>query len=358
MGWLNINGNWIGRNSGKKAGSWQTYWTHQTEVLFFGLYSEILGGQMPNKVDGGATFLTVAGVAGSETYQCPNIAPYQTADTDYIWFQTDVSQRTTTTAELIGYDFTRTIVKYANTAPYAIEAIMILSSDVDTAKMRDDFDLSVWWSNVLSDYGNTKDNRAAERSVWIPEGTILASDTFTDTDSTKLNTHTMDVGDGWTAGDTWVITGNKLDNVGLSAAATHYGVVECNSANVEISVDISMDTGEGAYALGVVFRYDNDSSCLRCGLERDASGTPYLYLLENGTLKDSVNVTNETITDTLKITISGNNINCFWKNMVTPLITYESAVNNDKTKHGLSAYTKLVPGYDALLMDNFLITKI
>jgi uncharacterized protein (TIGR02145 family) len=121
---------------------------------------------MPNKVDGGATFLTVAGAAGSETYQCPNTAPYQTADTDYIWFKTDVSQRTTTTAELIGYDFTRTIVKYGNSAPNAIEAIMILSSDVDTAKMRDDFDLSVWWSNVLSAYGNVKSNRGSSRSVW------------------------------------------------------------------------------------------------------------------------------------------------------------------------------------------------
>ena len=54
-------------------------------------------------------------------------APYETADTDYIWFKTDSSQRTTTTAELIGYDFTRTIVKYANVTPYAIEAIMILT---------------------------------------------------------------------------------------------------------------------------------------------------------------------------------------------------------------------------------------
>ena len=149
--------------------SLSSYWSHQPEVLFFGLYSEISDGKMPNKVDGGATFLTVAGAAGSETYQAPNTAPYQTADTDYIWFKTDVSQRTTTTAELIGYDFTRTIVKYANTAPYAIEAIMILSSDVDTAKMRDDFDLSVWWSNVLSAYGNVKGNRGVGQSVWTAE---------------------------------------------------------------------------------------------------------------------------------------------------------------------------------------------
>lgn len=167
MGWI------IGKGIGvpfRMGGSqnWSSYWTRQSEVLFFGLYSEISGGQMPNKVDGGATYLTVAGSAGSETYQCPNTAPYRIADTDYIWFKTDVSQRTTTTAELIGYDFTRTIVKYANTAPYAIESIMILNSDVDTAKMRDDFDLSVWWSGVLSLSGNLKGNRLLSKSEWNP----------------------------------------------------------------------------------------------------------------------------------------------------------------------------------------------
>jgi len=130
---------------------------------------------MSNKVTGATDYLTVAGVAGSETYQTPNTAPYQTADTDYVWFKTDVSQRTTTTAELIGFVFTRTIVKYGNVSPNAIEAIMILKSDVDTAKMRDDFDLSIWWSNVLSDHGNTKDNRAAEKSVWTAESVLDAA---------------------------------------------------------------------------------------------------------------------------------------------------------------------------------------
>lgn len=154
---------------GNPATSWNIHWPRQTGVLFFGLYSEISGGQMPNKIPGATDFLTVAGSAGSETYQAPNTASYQSADTDYIWFKTDVSQRTTTTAELIGYDFTRTIIKYANSSPYAIEAIMILSSDVDTAKMRDDFDLSIWWSDVLSAHGNVKGNRGVGKSVWTAE---------------------------------------------------------------------------------------------------------------------------------------------------------------------------------------------
>jgi len=161
-------GNYIG--IGKNSGiSLSQYWSHQSEVLFFGLYSEISGGQMPNKVTGATDFLTVAGVAGSETYQAPHTAAYEAADTDYIWFKTDESQRTTTTAELIGYDFTRTIVYYEDTAPNAIVAIMILSSNVDTAKMRNDFHLSIWWNGLLSIYGRLKSNRGAGKSTWTSE---------------------------------------------------------------------------------------------------------------------------------------------------------------------------------------------
>ena len=153
---------------------WESYWVSQPEVLFFGLYSEISSGQMPNKVAGSSDYLTIAGAVGSETYQCPNTAPYITADTDRIWFNTDVIQRVPTTAELVGYDFTRTIVKYANASPHAIEAIMILSSDYVTDKMRDDFMLSIWWDNTLSAHGNLKGNRSSEQSVWLKYTKLLS----------------------------------------------------------------------------------------------------------------------------------------------------------------------------------------
>ena len=166
--------------------NWDAYWVNQPEVLFLGLYSEISGGQMPNKVTGATDYLTVTGSVGSETFQTPNTAPYIDSDTDYIWFTTDTGIRTTTTAELVGYDFTRTIVKYQNDAPYAIEAIMILSSDVDTVKMRDDFDLSIWWDGILSIYGNLKGNRGPGQSVWTPESVDVTGLTVTPVSNTAL----------------------------------------------------------------------------------------------------------------------------------------------------------------------------
>jgi hypothetical protein len=150
-----------------------------TKLLFWGKYSEIAGGVMPNKIDAGVTSLTVAGSVGSETYKTPDVDDtFVDADahgaTDYIWFKTDETQRTTTTAELIGYDFARTLVKYDNTTPYQIREIIILAdgATLTTAEennLRDYMDLSIWWSNVLSSHGDVKGNRGVGQSVWTIE---------------------------------------------------------------------------------------------------------------------------------------------------------------------------------------------
>jgi hypothetical protein len=163
--------------------SWSSYWATQPEVLFFGLYSEITGGQMPNKVTGATDYLTVAGVAGSETYTCPNTVAYKSADTDSIWFYNSGSNQVVTTADLIAYDFTRTIVKYADATPYAIEAIMILKSDIAAGKvnrLHKDFWLSIYWSNVYNDSGHLKDNKpATARYVYpLPWASIVNANTI------------------------------------------------------------------------------------------------------------------------------------------------------------------------------------
>jgi len=146
---------------------WIAYWASQDEVLFFAETKNIADGKLYNQKSGATDYLTVTGAAGSYTFQCPDEAPYIAADTDFVWFREgDSSRRIATEEDLIGFDFIRTIIKYGNTSPYSLEAIMILSSDVDTARIRNDFHLSVWWDDTLSLYGDTKGNRASERSVW------------------------------------------------------------------------------------------------------------------------------------------------------------------------------------------------
>jgi len=145
-----------------------------SKFLYGGKVSEISGGQMPNKINGTSDYLTVAGSAGSYTFQAPNTADYQNADTDYIWFMVDTGQRTTTTAELIGYDFAKTFVKYLSASPYTLEEIWILKdgeslTQAEEDKMRDYCNLSLWWSGVLSSHGELKGNRGPAQSTWTAE---------------------------------------------------------------------------------------------------------------------------------------------------------------------------------------------
>lgn len=154
---------------GSSRVSWASYWANQTDVfLFFGQIKNISGGSLANEMSGSSDALTVTGAAGSYTFQCPNNATYIAADTDYIWFETDEDQRTLTEAEMIGYDFERTIVFYDDASPYTLRAIAILKPlQSVTDKMRDDFHLSIWWDNTLSAYGNLKGNRGVGQSVWL-----------------------------------------------------------------------------------------------------------------------------------------------------------------------------------------------
>jgi hypothetical protein len=184
LGILNKNVNKL--NIGRSAGaSWSSYWKSQSEVIFFAsdptdlLANKVIGGKLYNQVNGSSDYLTVTGSGLNAVYTTPNTTPYKNADTDYCWWKIDGTQSTTDGNRLIAYDFTRTIVKYLDVSPYTITAIMILSSTESSGsakenKMRDDFHLSIWWSNVLSNHGYTKGNRDAEKLYWIPAPSSLA----------------------------------------------------------------------------------------------------------------------------------------------------------------------------------------
>jgi hypothetical protein len=195
---------------------WSSYWASQTEVLFFGQISKITDGKLYNQKVGATDYLTVTGSAGSYTFQCPQTNDYKNADTDYAWFDS-VNQRTVTESDLVSYDFTRTIVKYQSTYPFTLEAIMILSEDYVTDKMRDDFKLSIWWSGTLSFHGEGKDNRTTGRSVYTALGPELMTNGTFDGDSTT----------GWIGlGTSWNVTGGKLVR---SGATTEYITGACTA---------------------------------------------------------------------------------------------------------------------------------
>lgn len=171
-----VIGNRIGRKGGQ---SWSSYWAHSNLLLFFGQIKNITGGRLYNEVTGATDYLTVAGAVGSYTFQCPNDATYIAADTDYIWFKTDTTQRTTTEAELVTYDLQRTPVKFDDNAPYTIRWIAILKSTTTlTSTQRDNlfkgFDLPILWDNNYNDYGHLKESRIWQ-NLWTPEAVYDAA---------------------------------------------------------------------------------------------------------------------------------------------------------------------------------------
>jgi len=200
--------------------SWRNYWVSQDEVLFFAETKNIADGKLYNQASGSSDYLTVTGAAGSYIFQCPNTAPYIAADTDFVWFRKNTSQRTPTEAELISYDFTRSIIKYNDSSPYAIKSIMILSFDYDTPKMRNNFWLSIWWDDTLSLYGHTKGNRLSEKSVWLnptilSDGNTIAWWDAQDLDNITKNDETGEV----TLWNSRLATGHNL--IGSGAAGSY-----------------------------------------------------------------------------------------------------------------------------------------
>lgn len=176
---------------GTSGGSWTP---NKLGIKAKGWFREIdeVAGEQPNKMDEGATVLTiVSGTGLNKVYQLP--AGWVACDTDYCWWKTDGSLSTTDGNRLIAYDFARTIVKYDSVSPYTLREIVILEAGavLTTAEensMRDYMQLSIWWSDISSNYGRTKGNRAGEQSHWVAES-------VTDIDADALFTRMLAAGE-------------------------------------------------------------------------------------------------------------------------------------------------------------------
>lgn len=329
------------------------------KILFWGKVSEIAGGQMPNKVTGSLDYLTVSG--SPATYQAPDTAPYKAADTDYIWFRTDAFRRTTTTAELIGYDLQRTPVKYLDDSPNTIEEIIILKAgEVLTAGERDELfkymHLPILWDNSLSIYGYVKSNRSASQVLWPVEVQTVLHDTFTAADTTNLNAHQLDIGPaGWTVvSGAWTISNNRAIE-STQAGLPYYAVVDSARANVDVSMQVlTPATGTFKYDTRLLFRYQDTTHHLSIGLLWDATTMTFIlgkYNVTTTALGTVVVPHNLATLETLRVVAQSNNIKCYLNGVL--LIEVTEATFNDKTKVGMGSYYR-APAYYDTPRDNFI----
>jgi uncharacterized protein (TIGR02145 family) len=142
-----------------------------TDSLFsFHWTGVILGDKLLSNLDGRA--ITIVGkdfttgyipATSAATFRLDDDVDFITDDEDNLWF-TGASQNDVTVADMIGANYTRTLIKYSDTAPYDITEIAILKSGVtptaeEMALLYETFHLSIFWSGVLSGQGYIKGNR-------------------------------------------------------------------------------------------------------------------------------------------------------------------------------------------------------
>lgn len=94
-----------------------------------------------------------------------------------------------------------------------------------------------------------------------PPGPLtLLRDTFSDSDTTPLGTHAMDVGDGWTesAGD-WIIAGNRAQLVSELLWSPNWATADAGTADFAVQVDVTHDTLDPGGRSGLCLRQGGDS---------------------------------------------------------------------------------------------------
>jgi hypothetical protein len=226
----------VGIQAGGSNISLTRYWKQQTN--FYELWKITGVGTMTGLKRGDP--MTVTGTGLNAIYAVPDTAPYITRDTDYVFHKSDGSVSTLCDGNrLVGNDFPKIIVKYADASPYAIEYIGILDTgQIVNNKMRDDFHLSIWWSNTLSFHGNVKGNRPlAQQYVWTSEATAVAPTVTTTAISAILSTMA-------TSGGNVTATGG--------ATVTARGVCWGTSANPTVAGSYTTDSsGTGSYVSSI-----------------------------------------------------------------------------------------------------------
>jgi len=119
------------------------------------------------------------------TFDVPNNATYIADDTDFLWINRNEDSRGVEVSELIGYDFSRTLIKYDNASPHHIRWIGILKAGealtaAELNTIHTQFELPLFWSGVENVNGFVKANRGLAQIIWtaVSAAALDYSDTY------------------------------------------------------------------------------------------------------------------------------------------------------------------------------------
>jgi len=159
----------------------------------------------------------------------------------------------------------------------------------------------------------------------------VALDTFTDSDSTSLDAHTMDVGSGWTEEVGFTILSNYADSDTASDGAAH---TETNISDLFLEATIMTSSGNGAIIIRLT---DNDNFWI-IDLYR-VSNESVIYEKNEGVYTARASAS-QSIASGKRVAIiaNGSTISAVYDN--GNKVSYSSATfNQTATKHGLRSGT-------------------
>jgi hypothetical protein len=188
---------------------------------------------------------------------------------------------------------------------------------------------------------------------------ILAGDTFTGSNGTHLNAHTMDEGSGWTENSgSWAISSNAAVQA-TNAGAQYIATTDTGDANTRIRARVKPSAASGLHIGGLIGRFSDTSNYWRADIT--TGGTPLVRLWEmNGgvqTLRASKAWTNryQKYVD-LEMTLDGNIISVTVDGGYG--ITYTSSFNNTATKHGITEYRDNTTPVQACVFEDFQVVDL
>lgn len=209
-----------------------------------------------------------------------------------------------------------------------------------------------WWYHPL----------AKALAVSIVAFAFLASDSFTDTNTTALHDHTMEVGDGWTeAAGTWTITSNKAGNSD-STGGIKAAIVDAEVADYRIRVVATMPTAVSSmYVGGLAVRYTDINNFWKIVLYTDFIGGVWvgkIQIVEKNGGNETIRATKDwvdkrTYPVELEVECNGNDITAWVEGAYS--VTYSSAFNNTATKAGIFEQRDI---YSAWIFDDFEIDPL
>lgn len=170
----------------------------------------------------------------------------------------------------------------------------------------------------------------------------LLLDYFTDSNSTAIGSHTMDIGPGWSS-SSFEIQSNKL----VATTADAVCLADAGASNGTMEAVISLPAG--GYDVGILFNGADVNNFWLCQLFSSYEGIR-LYSKIGGSYVErqltSITIDNST-TYTLGVVVNGDDIDIYLDNSLVNSYSLEDRPLKTNTMWGIRAYN------DTVTIDNF-----